>query len=367
MANNIFENLNTHAPERIDFSQSFVGDLYSQMRNQNISDSCFQRTSQTNLSDLGFGHFQLSDSAGSSKAHLSKPAADSNAAAATKTEAPAGQSDYVAQKGDSYWHIAKNLIEQKSGQQLSDHNAKDMQKVSAMVDKLVALNGKSMVNGHVDLKAGETVKLPTDTQSASAAAPDAKEAPGRTGDKTATEIHQSDQGTTKTFRGRDYTETTYEQNGNQTVTTKYNSGLLELSHTDASGNYQFCQFDKDGRMLRQESGDSDGNSTTRRYDRETGELKETARTYKYDTAEGGTTLTTFSYGESRLYRTIEDKSTVDGASTRVEEFYNSDGSKNFTQKYNEQGKKSTWTAYADGSVASNGYNDENGNFVAYER
>lgn len=367
MANNIFESLNTHAPERIDLSQSFVGDLYSQMRNQNYSDNCFQRTSHTNLSDLGFGHFQLSDSASSTRADLSKPAADSNAAAATKTEAPAGQSDYVAQKGDSYWHIAKNLIEQKSGQQLSDHNARDMQQVSAMVDKLVELNGKSMVNGHVDLKAGETVKLPGDTQTASAAATDAKEAPVQTGDKAATEVHQSDEGTTKTLHGRDYTETTYEQNGNRTVTTKYNSGLLEINHTDASGNYQFSQFDKAGHMLRQESGDADGNSTTRRYDRETGELKETARTYKYDTAEGGTSLTTFSYGENRLYRTIEDKTTTDGASTRVEEFYNSDGSKNFTQNWNEQGKKSTWTAYADGNVASNGYNDEYGNFVAYDR
>lgn len=72
---------------------------------------------------------------------------------------PDGSGEYTAKKGDTYWAVAKEMVEQRTGHKVLN-NPEDMKAVMSAVKELAEFNGKQMVNGKIDLQVGESIKIP---------------------------------------------------------------------------------------------------------------------------------------------------------------------------------------------------------------
>lgn len=71
-----------------------------------------------------------------------------------------GSAEYSAKGGDNYWSVARDVVEKRLGHKVDTQNAAEMTQVNEMTSELAKFNGKTIVNGKVDLGVGETIKIP---------------------------------------------------------------------------------------------------------------------------------------------------------------------------------------------------------------
>jgi|AGTN01.2.fsa_nt_gi hypothetical protein len=71
-----------------------------------------------------------------------------------------GSADYTAKGGDNYWSVARDVVEKRLGHKVDMKNGGEMTQVNEMTSEFAKFNGKTIVNGKVDLGVGETIKIP---------------------------------------------------------------------------------------------------------------------------------------------------------------------------------------------------------------
>lgn len=358
-----------------------------------------------NMKNLGFGDFHI----------------DTN----SQTD---GAFEHVAKKGDTYWAIAKHVLEERGGQALDNHNAKDMQQVQAMVKELAAYNNKDMNGGKIDLQIGEAVKIPpaeakADTASSSrqdAAPQDAgrAESSARAQDSHAQAARSQDESTgeaklsgrqnfpsmapveageahrtpdtrpddEKILHPRPMDSSTMDNDGNvkdvtyddhwkqtditdvdghlKSRTTEYDDGRKVYDERKKDGTRDVEEYDKDGDLTR-DLHSKDGHTVVHVFNKETGAV-ESKQTVDWVHGEHGVGQHIAQYHgpNNQLMQTVDVVPLGKEQYENTTTHYNRDGSKSFSETIGPDGKTGRWAAYTDGRVVSKGRIDENGNQIS---